>query len=155
MLPRRLCTGKVTCPHDKLDRTNKEHKELHQIVAVFLLQTVSTMLAACGNNLSVVQAKVDVDVKQISVVAKVSNIMNGDHLGIRLLAILLLLKLSNEKVNSIGSLLLSQIIEADRGRNDRARAVSGFRGDHSLLVFLVTIVIRRVAADRCARDLPG
>jgi hypothetical protein len=100
----------VTDLHDKLHRADKELEELQQVVLVFLLQAVSSILAACGNDICIIEAQVEISLKQASMVASVLSNRNGDHLWFRLVTVLFF-KLSDEKVDVFSSLTGSRLVK--------------------------------------------
>lgn len=148
---------RVTYQHDNLHRSDKHHQELHQVVSVLLSQAVSAIHAACSGDLCIVQAHVEVGFEKISTIARASPFGNGDNLWVRFLTILLL-KLSDEKLNVCNRLLLSrlslnEIVKPDTTRTVRIATIRGCRSCQSILVLLVTCVIRRVAAERHVADV--
>jgi hypothetical protein len=100
----------VTYLHDKLHRADKEFEELEQVASVFLLQVVSSILAACSNDLCIIEAQVEIGLKQTSMIASVLSNGNGDQLWFRLVTVLLF-KLSDEKVDVFGSLTGSRLVK--------------------------------------------
>jgi hypothetical protein len=138
----------VTYLPDKLYRADKELEKLQQVVLVFLLQAVSSILAACRNDLCIIEAQVEISLKQAKMEARTNALTNsnGDHLWIRLIPVLLF-ELSDEEVDALGSPLWRNLIKLFTWISSRAMAFRDCSVCRSILVLLVAWGIRRVATE--------